>query len=96
MSAEVSGQVTPDRVADLEAVVLDLSGKLATARNELLNVEGVVRDLGRAFLQMVEVHQSTVIELGRLMDHVTNHRDKPSIFCPICTNMETLGGQDEH
>lgn len=96
MSAEVSGQISPDRISDLENVVLDQSRKLARARDEIVNLEGVVRDLGNAFLQMVQVHQDTVIQMGRLMDHATNHRDKSSIFCPICTTIETPGGHDEH
>lgn len=96
MSAEVSGQVTPDRVADLENIVQAQAVRLAEQRDKTLNLENVVRDLGNAFLQMVEVHQDTVIQMGRLLDHATNHRDKPSIFCQICTTIETPGGPDEH
>lgn len=90
-STEITGQVTdPDRLSVLEAQVAQLRADLDAERYTNITVEGVVRDLGRKMIEMVEIHQATVIELGRLTDHVVRHDETyrlsnaGAIFCRYC------------
>lgn len=87
---EVSAQISPDRLSTLEAQVAQLRADLDAERYTNITVEGVVRDLGRKMIELVEIHQATVIELGRLTEHVVRHdetyrlSDAGAIFCRYC------------
>lgn len=97
---QVTGQVSPDRVSTLEAEVAQLKATLSETRRDVVNLEGLVRDLGLIAIQAQENHMSAVLELGRLTDHVVRHTEEfrsgpAAFFCAFCTPIhETHGGPD--
>lgn len=89
----ISGQVSPDRVSALEAEVAQLKVTLTETRGEVINLEGVVRDLGQLMVQLTEAQRDTVVGLSTLTAHATHgkaYRETPSaLFCPYCTPATT-------
>jgi hypothetical protein len=88
----LSGPVQRDRIGNLEVELAQTKATLLETRGDVLNLEGVVRDMGQLMIQALEVNKSLAVEVAKLTAHATHDEAFREFFqavlCPYCTPLE--------